>query len=240
MRDRLFMLALGLAALAGCGNRALNGNPSATPEVPDPRTVVSFTTLYELNCAGCHGARGEGGLAVGLAAPGYLAYAPDAAVREVVAHGRPGTAMPPFARRAGGMLSDEQIEALVAGIRAWAPAASDGPEPPPHLETAAADPARGADAFRVHCASCHGADGRGGKGGSSITDSAFLALTSGQSLRTTIVAGRPDLGCPDHRHAGGSPMSAQEVSDTVAWLAMQRVPFPGQPYPTPTANGSKR
>ncbi len=226
MRD-LYIVALA-AALAGCGDRALNGNPSDTPEAPDPRTVVTFANLYELNCSGCHGRGGEGGLAVGLASRGYLAYAPDATIRDVIANGRPGTAMPPFATRAGGMLSDEQIDAIVAGIRAWAP----GPAPTPQTETAAGDPARGGDAFRGQCAWCHGPDGRGGPGGSSIADDSFLALTSDASLRTTIVAGRPELGCP----GGRSRMTALEVSDTVAWLAAQRVPVPGQPYP----DGSKR
>ncbi len=32
----------------------------------------------------------------------------------------------------------------------------------------------------------------------------------------------------------GRPMSAQEVSDVVAWLAAQRPQFPGQPYPNPS------
>jgi cytochrome c oxidase cbb3-type subunit III len=240
MIERICIAVLGLAALAGCGDHALNGQPSAEPEVPDPRTVVSFAPLYNLNCAGCHGERGQGGAALGLAAPAYVAYAPDAAIREVIANGRRGTAMPAFARSAGGMLSDVQIDALVAGIRGWGHGARAESDAPPYQPTAAGDGLRGAEVFRAHCASCHGADGRGGRGGSSITDGAYLALVSDQSLRTTIVAGRPDLGSPDYLTAGGSPMSAQDVSDTVAWLAAQRVAVPGQPYPTAAADGSKR
>ena len=239
MTERISIVLLGLAALTACGDRALNGQPSAELDVPDPRKVVSFEPLFNLNCAGCHGARGQGGAAVGLAAPGYLAFAPDAAIREVIANGRAKTSMPAFAHSAGGMLSDEQVDALVRGIRGWAIAGQPDPQAPPYQATAAGDPDRGAQVFRAHCAPCHGEDGRGGKGGSSITDGAFLALASDQSLRTTIVAGRPDLGSPDYRSAGGSPMSAQDVSDTVAWLAAQRVAFPGQPYPTAAANGSK-
>jgi cytochrome c oxidase cbb3-type subunit 3 len=45
--------------------------------------------------------------------------------------------------------------------------------------------------------------------------------------------GRPELGAPDWRsNVPGKPMSAQEVSDVVAWLASQRPKFPGQPYPS--------
>ena len=41
-------------------------------------------------------------------------------------------------------------------------------------------------------------------------------------------------GAPDWRgYVPGRPMSDQEVSDVVAWLASQRVPTPGQPYATP-------
>jgi mono/diheme cytochrome c family protein len=239
MNERIsvgLLLAL-TAALTACNGRA-PGQPSSEPEVPDPRKVVTFEPLYDQNCAGCHGARGQGGAAIGLSSPGYLAVAPDAAIRRVIANGRTATSMPAFAQSAGGMLSDEQIDALVNGIRRWAPAALPDPQAPPYQATAPGDPQRGAQVFRDHCGSCHGADGRGGQGGSAIADGAFLALVSDQSLRTTIVAGRPDLGSPDYRSAGGSPMSAQDVSDTVAWLAAQRVPFPGQPYPTAKANGS--
>jgi len=42
-----------------------------------------------------------------------------------------------------------------------------------------------------------------------------------------------ELGAPDWRgNVPGKPMSPQDVSDVVAWLASQRVKFPGQPYST--------
>jgi hypothetical protein len=48
---------------------------------------------------------------------------------------------------------------------------------------------------------------------------------SDQSLRTTVIAGRPDLGAPDWRgNVTGRPMTPQEVSDVVAWLAARRMP----------------
>jgi mono/diheme cytochrome c family protein len=99
--------------------------------------------------------------------------------------------------------------------------------------------------YQTFCESCHGADGRGGPKGSAITNDSFLALTSDQYLRTIVIAGRPELGAPDWRGylAGpalsgveGRPMSDQEVTDVVSWLASHRVAAPGQPYVTaPTA-----
>ena len=83
------------------------------------------------------------------------------------------------------------------------------------------------------CQSCHGEDGRGGPKGSAITNDSFLALTSDQGLRTIVIAGRPELGAPDWRgYLAGRPMSDQEVTDVVSWLASHRVPAPGQPYVT--------
>ena len=99
------------------------------------------------------------------------------------------------------------------------------------------DPQRGADVYRTYCSSCHGADGRGGSKASSIVDGSYLALVSDQQLRTIVIAGRPELGAPDWRgDVAGRPMSAQEVSDVVAWLSSQRPKFPGQPYPIASMN----
>jgi cytochrome c oxidase cbb3-type subunit 3 len=231
------ILLVGALGLLGCERRAsFPGRPTAGDEVPDPRLVVAFEPLYVANCAGCHGERGKGGAAIGLAAPGYLAIAPDAEIRRAIATGRPGTAMPAFAQSAGGMLSQAQIDALVRGIRAWAPA--DGrpdPSAPPYLAHEPGDPHRGADVFRERCGSCHGGDGRGLRGGDSVVDGSFLALVSDASLRTTVIAGRPDLGSPGWRDIPGGPLSGQDVSDVVAWLASHREPFPGQPYPNAQA-----
>ena len=86
--------------------------------------------------------------------------------------------------------------------------------------------------FQTFCASCHGPEGKGGPKGSSIVDGSYLALVSDQGLRTTVIAGRPDLGQPDWRgYVAGRSLSSQDVSDVVAWLASQRPQYPGQPYP---------
>src|SRR5262249_58048723 len=85
------------------------------------------------------------------------------------------------------------------------------------------DPRRGAAAYQTYCSHCHGAEGKGGLYAGAITDPNFLTLVSDQSLRSTIVAGRPDLGMPDWRsRLPGRPMSLQEISDVAVWPAAQR------------------
>jgi mono/diheme cytochrome c family protein len=129
-----------------------------------------FDILYETNCAGCHGADGKGDAARGLADPVFLRIADDATLRRVTASGIPGTAMPAFARTAGGPLGDEQIDALVSGMRGrWAGAAGESVSPPPYSTATDGDPTRGSDTFATFCSRCHGADGRGGAGGLSVT-----------------------------------------------------------------------
>ena len=209
--------------------------PPVEPAVIPPNKIADFTFLYARNCAGCHGTDGKGGAAIALGDPLYLALADDATIRRVTARGVPATSMPAFAQSAGGMLTDVQISAIVGGIRTrWArPDALRNANLPPYAAQSPGDPARGANVYGVFCSSCHGADGRGSKRASSIVDGTYLALVSDQYLRTIVIAGRPELNAPDWRgDVPGKPMSPEDVSDVVAWLAAQRPQFPGQPYST--------
>ncbi len=82
-----------------------------------PAQVTDFNQLYAQNCAGCHGSEGRFGSARPLNDPLYLAVANADVLRQVTAKGVPGTAMPAFAKQAGGSLTDKQIDALVEGMR---------------------------------------------------------------------------------------------------------------------------
>jgi cytochrome c oxidase cbb3-type subunit III len=235
MKFRVLIFAVaGLSALlCGCANAPGRPTPGDIPVVPSE--ISDFATLYAQNCAGCHGAEGKGGAAIALADPVYLAIADDAVVRDAAANGIPGTSMPAFAQSAGGMLTDKQISVIVSGIRErWAkPDALRGVNPPPYSSSESGDATRGTLAYTQYCSSCHGAGGRGGQKASSIVDGSFLALLNDQELRTIVIVGRPELGAPDWRDdVPGEPMSPQDVSDVVAWLASQRAKFPGQPYST--------
>ncbi len=222
---------LAVMLLAACD--ALPGKPKEADRPLRPSEVTDVGRLYGENCAGCHGADGRMGAALPLDHPVYLALVDDAALRRIIANGVADTAMPPFAKSQGGMLTDAQVELIVDGIRArWGTAdALGGATAPPWQGDGTGDARRGGAAYATFCARCHGDAGTGGSAGS-IVDGSFLALVSAQSVRTLVIAGRPDLGHPDWRgYVEGRPMTAQEVSDVVAWLVAQRPALPGRPYP---------
>lgn len=230
-RRQLWALAALALPLAGCGSSP--GRPLQGSETPAPSEILDFETLYSANCAGCHGAEGRGGAAIALANPVYLAIADDNAIRKVIVNGVHGTAMPAFAESAGGMLTDKQIDVITTQMRArWSrPGILDTANPPSYTPQSAGNAAQGEADYKTFCESCHGPGGHGGSKGSAIANDSFLALVSDQELRTIVITGRPELGAPDWRgDVPGKPMSGQEVTDVVAWLASLRSESPGQPY----------
>jgi mono/diheme cytochrome c family protein len=239
----LSLLACAVAfAVAGCN---APGKPGPEPEAPRPEQVLDFATLYSQNCAACHGENGRNGAAIALDNPVYLAIAGSANIQRITADGVPGTAMPPFAKSRGGMLTDQQIAVLTAGMQQhWGdPGALAGATPPPYAAAAPGNPAQGQQIFTTFCARCHGVDGTGGKSPhgeslGSLVDPAYLALISDQGLRSIILAGQTEQDAHDWRSYSASPgapaipipMSDRQVADTVAWLTSHRIATPGQVY----------
>jgi len=225
------LAVLSLVMVSACS--APTGEPPTNSEAVAPNQVLDFGILYAQNCAGCHGAQGRGGAAIALANPVYLAIVDETTMRNVVANGVHGTSMPAFAQRAGGMLTEQQIDAITSGIfsRWGRKDVLDGANPPSYAAKAPGDVDHGQVVFGKYCASCHGVEGGGTPKGSAITNDSFLALVSDQSLRTIVITGRPELGAPDWRgDVPGMPMADQEITDVVAWLASRRTQNPGQPY----------
>lgn len=216
-----------LLAVMGCTGP---GVPSPGVEVPNPESVASFKTLYGQNCAACHGEQGRDGAALDLANPIYQEWVSDATLKQIIASGEPGTQMPAFAKSAGGFLTDAQVDALVHGLRTnWGKAnALNGQTPPPYETKLTGDAAHGEQVYQQACARCHQ------KASQSITGATYLALVNDQTLRTIIIAGRPDIGQPNWGgDIPGRALTDQEVTDVVAWLASHRSQTPGQPYKNP-------
>jgi cytochrome c oxidase cbb3-type subunit III len=208
------------------------GRPTPEERWKPPAEIKDFNRLFSQNCSACHGANGRQGAAQPLNDPLYLALVTDETLRMTTAKGVHGSLMPAFAESAGGILTNAQIEVLVAGMRSrWArPHEFASVSLPPYsLQDAIAkgsgpgNSQRGAAVYKTYCAQCHGAEGKGGEKAGSIVDPNFLALVSDQSLRTTVITGRPDSNKPDWRsNLAGQPMTPQEISDVVAWLTSQR------------------
>jgi cytochrome c oxidase cbb3-type subunit III len=218
------LLLVGLCA--SCDR--LPGKPDEAARWKAPTEVVDFGQLYAENCSGCHGADGRLGAARPLNDPLYLTLVNDETLRQVIAQGIRNTAMPAFAQQQGGNLTDGQIKLVVQGIRSrWAQSEQlQGSTLPPYetgKTSRAGDVSHGSLVYQAYCVQCHESDGRSRPKGGSILDPNYLALVSDQSLRTTVIVGRSDLGKPDWRNnVQGRPMTPQEISDVVAWIASHR------------------
>ncbi len=231
------LLSAACVAILGCGH--IPGRPGPGPEVVRPEEVLDFPTLYKQNCAACHGDNGRNGAAISLSNPAYIAVAGEAQIRDVISKGVSNHLMPAFEKNSGGMLTTQQVTALAHGIvQQWGKAnVFEGQTPPPYLATLPASVEHGQQAYGAFCARCHGttgeghpADAKSGKLGS-IVDPSYLALISDQNLRSILIAGRPDEDMPDWRTDAAQPMTDQQITDIVAWLAAKRIVNPGQPYP---------
>jgi mono/diheme cytochrome c family protein len=218
-------LAFSAALLGGCGHAP--GDPPNP--ILRPTEVSDFAALYNQNCAACHGANGQNGPAVDLANPEYQALVDDTTLCKWISNGMPGTEMTAFAQSAGGMLTDAQVNALIAGMRRqWLqPNVFGGTAPPAYAQLQGGDPHRGETTYALRCATCHESSRQ------QITSPIYLSLIGDQALRSIIIAGRPDIGQPDWQHdsSGGkaaAPLSPQEVEDIVTYLGGLRNPAPGQ------------
>jgi cytochrome c oxidase cbb3-type subunit 3 len=222
MRRWALVAALPLmVALSGC--ESAPGAKAAEATAPRPEQVMDFRTLYSANCQACHGENGHGGPAMELGNPEYQALVDDATLRKWISGGMPGTEMPAFGESAGGMLTDAQVNAIIAGMRKeWTrPDVFDGATRPPYAQPAGGDVKRGEQVYEARCASCHEKPER-----EQVTSAVYLSLVSDQVLRTLIIAGRTDIGQPDWRLQGvkGSiaPLSEQNVTDVVTYLGSLR------------------
>ncbi len=90
--------------------------PTLRPPSGDPD---NGRVLYDENCAPCHGGRGQGQSASSLAAV-FASIDPYQYVRAAMEQGVPGTTMPAWGKRAGGRLSDEQLDDIAAYVASWA------------------------------------------------------------------------------------------------------------------------
>src|SRR5262249_18326117 len=150
--------------------------PTARPAVT-PQEVARGRTLFEAQCAYCHGADGDGGRGANLARATLRRAPTDEALFRVVNRGIPGTDMP------GNAMSARETWQVVAFVRSLGRAKR---EPLP------GDAAHGARVYEVvGCAACHTIRGRGGATGPDLTD--VGARSSPAYIRRSIVDPQADV-----------------------------------------------
>ena len=70
-------------------------------------------SLFENNCAVCHGEKGKGGTGVPLALPDFQRQVSDEFLFTTIRMGRPGRVMPAFTR-----LSDAEVHQIISELTA--------------------------------------------------------------------------------------------------------------------------
>jgi putative heme-binding domain-containing protein len=144
--------------------------PTTRPRVT-AQEIARGRTLFEAQCAYCHGADGAGGRGANLARTTLRRAPTDEALFRVVNRGIPGTDMP------GNAMSARETWQVVAFVR------SLGQMKREPLPGDAASGARVYDA--AGCAACHTIRGRGGPAGPDLTD--VGARSSPAYIRRSIV-----------------------------------------------------
>lgn len=145
------------------------GGARATGEDGQGPSLAAGAVVYATNCNGCHGPEGLGGVG-----PSLLPAGSASIVAGMVEEG--GFEMPPFGRS----LDAEQI-AAVAGYVAAELAAP---------EARTADVVHGGELYRLYCAGCHSATGRGGAMAKGRNAPDISQYPAGQSLAAMIIGRR--------------------------------------------------
>ncbi len=74
-------------------------------------------SVYFMNCQGCHGMSGRGGIAPEIGNPVFQEAASDDFMLRTIRFGREGTPMPAFQRPDGAVLSDQDLADVLAYLR---------------------------------------------------------------------------------------------------------------------------
>jgi len=145
--------------------RSWEANPPVElpPEVAGAQVPLNPAEIFNNICAQCHGKSGEGGLGPSLINPTFQSSTTDQAIFDSIKLGHPATPMIGWSD----ILSDEQIQQLVAYIRELGQTQSGSPTEQPQGPTEqpalpATKPTFVADIlpiFKSKCIMCHGSLG---------------------------------------------------------------------------------
>ena len=183
------------------------------PAADQQAAVEAGQELFADNCATCHGTDGDGGIGPALNSRELLTSTMDETLAGLTRFGVPSSLMPAWGQAFGGPFTDEEINHLVAFMRAWEP-------PAPEISLAAdePDPVRGAEIYETTCFICHGEDCQGTPTAPALNDPERLQKFDDLWYRNTIAHGRPAKGMP----TWGTVLSPAQINDVVALIAAWR------------------
>lgn len=201
-------MALGVALLSAGGLYAVFApEPQAAQAQEDPALIRKGEEVYNNTCISCHGENLQG---VEGRGPSLIGVG-EASVYFQTASGRmPMVRQEAQALRKPPRLSPEEIDALGAYIQAN----GGGPQRPEEsgAELRGSNPARGAELFRLNCASCHNFTGQGG----ALSAGKFapeLAPASEEEIYTAMQTGPQNMPKFSDRQ-----LSPEEKRDIVAYV----------------------
>jgi mono/diheme cytochrome c family protein len=197
--------------------------------------------LYSQNCATCHGVFGEGGpspinpkaLIPPISTADYLKTRDDFTLRAIITQGQPNSGMSPFGSAFGGTLEDDEIDAIVAYIRAWE--AKPPVDQPPQIAASNMLDLSTSDIYANLCSQCHGLNGEGAVS-SSLQDKEFQGTNTDQDIYNII-----DHGASGTTMIGwGSILSVNQMQDLVQYIREfgKLAPEPTVETPAPTTEPS--
>ncbi len=205
-------------------HRGLESGTCHNCHVAPASVELSGAELYQRLCSNCHGENGEGIFGPALNVKTFLSTVTDEELRADIVRGRGASEM--LAWGDLGLLSNRQIEELVAMIRAWEPTAPDMAHPASPLAVNAAhgDPQRGDLQFAQFCSGCHGLNGEISVGDGFILNE-VIGVVDDDTLARQIRGGSEEMP-PFH-----SLLTTDDINDLLALLrswvgGLQPTPIP--------------
>ena len=176
--------------------------------------------LYEQYCAACHGMNGQGGTGIPLANKDFQRQVSNEFLSNTIKYGRPGRVMPAFTN-----LTQKEVGAITLYLRSLT-----STRPLKHVrKNIKGNVANGKKLFNENCASCHGRDGKGGKGtgvtfsrprdlpiiAPALNNSGYLKSATDHMIKKTLMEGRRGTPMTSFLKKG---LSEKDINDIVAYI----------------------